>query len=320
MLRAAILDDYQNVALRLTDWSPVAKDVEVKVFNAPIGDDNAVIKALQGFTIINMMRERTPFNRKVIEGLPDLKLLITTGARNNSIDLKAAAERGVTVCGTGGIGKRTAAVAIGLMLELTRHIGFENARMKSGAPWQTTLGDDIEGKTLGVLGLGKLGQRVAATAKTLGMKVIAWSQNLTPEKAREAGADYVSKEDLFRNADVVSIHVILSDRSRGLVGAKELGLMKKTAYLINTARGPIVEEKALIAALNAKTIAGAGLDVFDIEPLPVDHPFRKMDNVVLTPHLGYVTEQNYRKQYPDVVQDIRAWLDGKPMRLLEAKY
>ena len=320
MLRAAILDDYQNVALRLTDWSPVAKDVEVKVFNAPIGDDNAVIKALQGFTIINMMRERTPFNRKVIEGLPDLKLLITTGARNNSIDLKAAAERGVTVCGTGGIGNPTAAVAIGLMLELTRHIGFENARMKSGAPWQTTLGDDIEGKTLGVLGLGKLGTRVAATAKTLGMKVIAWSQNLTPEKAKEAGADYVSKEDLFRNADVVSIHVILSDRSRGLVGAKELGLMKKTAYLINTARGPIVEEKALIAALNAKTIAGAGLDVFDIEPLPVDHPFRKMDNVVLTPHLGYVTEQNYRKQYPDVVQDIRAWLDGKPMRLLEAKY
>ena len=320
MLRAAILDDYQNVALRLTDWSPVAKDVEVKVFNAPIGDDNAVIKALQGFTIINMMRERTPFNRKVIEGLPDLKLLITTGARNNSIDLKAAAERGVTVCGTGGIGNPTAAVAIGLMLELTRHIGFENARMKSGAPWQTTLGDDIEGKTLGVLGLGKLGTRVAATAKTLGMKVIAWSQNLTPEKAKEAGADYVSKEDLFRNADVVSIHVILSDRSRGLVGAKELGLMKKTAYLINTARGPIVEEKALIAALNAKTIAGAGLDVFDIEPLPVDHPFRKMDNVVLTPHLGYVTEQNYRKQYPDVVQNIRAWLDGKPMRLLEAKY
>ena len=320
MLRAAILDDYQNVALRLTDWSPVAKDVEVKVFNAPIGDDNAVIKALQGFTIINMMRERTPFNRKVIEGLPDLKLLITTGARNNSIDLKAAAERGVTVCGTGGIGNPTAAVAVGLMLELTRHIGFENARMKSGAPWQTTLGDDIEGKTLGVLGLGKLGTRVAATAKTLGMKVIAWSQNLTPEKAKEAGADYVSKEDLFRNADVVSIHVILSDRSRGLVGAKELGLMKKTAYLINTARGPIVEEKALIAALNAKTIAGAGLDVFDIEPLPVDHPFRKMDNVVLTPHLGYVTEQNYRKQYPDVVQDIRAWLDGRPVRLLEAKY
>ncbi len=220
MVKAAILDDYQNVALKLADWSPVAKDVEVKVFNAPIGDDNAVIKALQGFAIINMMRERTPFNRKVIEGLPDLKLLITTGARNNSIDLKAAAERGVTVCGTGGVGNPTAAVAIGLMLELTRHIGFENARMKAGAPWQTTLGDDVDGKTLGVLGLGKLGTRVAATARTLGMKVIAWSQNLTPEKAKEAGADYVSKEDLFRNADVVSIHVML-ERSLARPGRRE---------------------------------------------------------------------------------------------------
>jgi len=320
MVRAAILDDYQNVALKMADWSSVAKDVEIKVFSTPLGDDDAVIKALQGFTIVNMMRERTPFNRKVIEGLPDMKLLITTGARNNSIDLKAAAERGVTVCGTGGFGNPTASIAVGLMLELTRHIGFENARLKAGAPWQTTIGQDVEGMTLGVLGLGKLGQRVAATAKTLGMKVIAWSQNLTPEKAKEAGADYVSKEDLFSKADIVSIHVVLSDRSRGLVGAKELGLMKKTAYLVNTARGPIVDEKALIAALNAKSIAGAGLDVFDVEPLPLDHPFRKMDNVVLTPHLGYVSERNYRVLYNGVVEDIRAWLDGKPVRILEAKY
>jgi D-3-phosphoglycerate dehydrogenase len=320
MVKAAILDDYQNVALKMTDWSSVAKDVEVKVFSTPLGDDDAVIKALQGFAIVNMMRERTPFTRKVIEGLPDMKLLITTGARNNSIDLKAAAERGVTVCGTGGFGNPTASIAVGLMLELTRHIGFENARLKAGAPWQTTIGHDVEGMTLGVLGLGKLGQRVAATAKTLGMNVIAWSQNLTPEQAQEAGADYVSKEDLFSKADIVSIHVVLSDRSRGLVGAKELGLMKKTAYLVNTARGPIVDEKALIAALNSKSIAGAGLDVFDVEPLPLDHPFRKMDNVVLTPHLGYVSERNYRVLYSGVVEDIRAWLDGKPVRLLEAKY
>jgi D-3-phosphoglycerate dehydrogenase len=320
MVKAAILDDYQNVALKMTDWSSVAKDVEVKVFSTPLGDDDAVIKALQGFAIVNMMRERTPFTRKVIEGLPDMKLLITTGARNNSIDLKAAAERGVTVCGTGGFGNPTASIAVGLMLELTRHIGFENARLKTGAPWQTTIGQDVEGMTLGVLGLGKLGQRVAATAKTLGMNVIAWSQNLTPEQAQEAGADYVSKEDLFSKADIVSIHVVLSDRSRGLVGAKELGLMKKTAYLVNTARGPIVDEKALIAALNSKSIAGAGLDVFDVEPLPLDHPFRKMDNVVLTPHLGYVSERNYRVLYSGVVEDIRAWLDGKPVRLLEAKY
>ena len=319
MVRAAILDDYQKVALKFADWSAIAKDVEVKVFNAPLGDDSAVIKRLQGFAIVNMMRERTPFNRKVIEGLPDLKLLITTGARNNSIDLKACAEFGVTVCGTAGFGNPTAAIAVGLMLEITRHIGFENARMKAGAPWQVTVGHDLEGKTLGVLGLGKLGQRVAGVAKALGMKVIAWSQNLTPEKAKEGGTEYVSKEDLFRNADVISIHVVLSDRTRGLVRAKDLGLMKKTAYLINTSRGPIVEEKGLIAALNSKSIAGAGLDVFDIEPLPTDHPFRKMDNVVLTPHLGYVSEENYRTFYSGVVEDIRAWLDGKPVRMLTAK-
>jgi D-3-phosphoglycerate dehydrogenase len=317
MVRAAILDDYQNVALKFADWSPIAKDVEVKVFNAPLGGGDAVIKALQGFAVVNMMRERTPFNRKVIEGLPDLKLLITTGARNASIDLKACAERGVTVCGTGGFGSPTAGIAVGLMLELTRRIGFENARMKGGAPWQVSIGQDLEGLTLGVLGLGKLGQRVSGVAKAFGMKVIAWSQNLTPEKAKEAGAEYVSKEDLFRQADILTIHVVLSDRSRGLIGARELGLMKKTAYLINTSRGPIVDEKALIAALNAKSIAGAGLDVFDIEPLPLDHPFRKMDNVVITPHLGYVSEQNYRKQYPDVVEDIRAWLDGKPVRVIK---
>ena len=319
MVRAAILDDYQNVALKFADWSAIANDVEVKVFNAPLGDDSTVIKTLQGFAIVNMMRERTPFNRKVIEGLPDLKLLITTGARNNSIDLKACAEFGVTVCGTAGFGNPTAAIVVGLMLELTRHIGFENARMKAGAPWQVTVGHDLEGKALGVLGLGKLGQRVAGVAKALGMKVIAWSQNLTPEKAKEGGTEYVSKEDLFRNADVISIHVVLSDRTRGLVRAKDLGLMKKTAYLINTSRGPIVEEKALIAALNSKSIAGAGLDVFDIEPLPTDHPFRKMDNVVLTPHLGYVSEENYRTFYSGVVEDIRAWLDDKPVRRLTAK-
>ena len=189
MVRAAILDDYQNVALKLADWSTIAKDVEVKVFNAPLGNDDAVIKALQGFAIVNMMRERTPFLRKVIEGLPDLKLLITTGARNASIDLKACAERGITVCGTGGVGSPTTGIAIGLMLELTRRIGFENARMKAGEPWQVTMGQDLEGMTLGVLGLGKLGQRVSGVAKAFGMKVIAWSQNLTPEKAKEAGAD-----------------------------------------------------------------------------------------------------------------------------------
>ncbi len=319
MLRAAILDDYQNVALKLADWSPVAKDVDITVFDKPFAGPDEAIKALQGFAIIVGMRERTPFPRKVIEALPDLKLLITTGARNNSFDVKAAAERGIPVCGTGGFGNPTASIAIGLMLELTRYIGFENARMKSGAPWQITMGQDVEGMTLGTLGLGKLGQRVATIAKALGMKIIAWSPNLTPEKAKEAGVDYIAKDDLFRNADVLTIHVVLGDRSRGLVGARELALMKKTAYLVNTSRGPIVDEKALIAALTSKSIAGAGLDVFDVEPLPLDHPFRKMDNVVLTPHLGYVSERNYRVLYTGVVEDIRAWLDGKPIRVIEPK-
>ncbi|MGA9455344.1 MAG: D-2-hydroxyacid dehydrogenase family protein [Pseudolabrys sp.] len=319
MVQAAILDDYQNVAMSFADWSPIARDVEIKVFNKPFGSHDEAIKALQGFAVVVGMRERTPFPRKVIEALPDLKLLITTGARNNSFDVKVCAERGVTVCGTGAAGSPTTGIAFGLMLELTRRIGFENARLKAGAPWQTTIGRDLEGLTLGVLGLGKLGQRSAAVGKAFGMTTIAWSQNLTEEKAKAAGADYVSKDDLFRNADFVTIHLVLSDRSRGLVGAKELGLMKKSAYLINTSRGPIVDEKALIAVLNSKSIAGAGLDVFDVEPLPLDHPFRKMDNVVITPHLGYVSEQNYRKYFPDIVEDIRAWLDGKPVRVIEAK-
>jgi phosphoglycerate dehydrogenase-like enzyme len=319
MVRAAILDDYQNVAMAFADWSRIAKDVEIKVFNKPFGSQDEAIKALQGFAVVVGMRERTPFPRKVVEALPDLKLLITTGARNNSFDIKACAERGVTVCGTGAAGSPTTGIAFGLMLELTRRIGFENARLKAGAPWQTTIGRDLEGLTLGILGLGKLGQRSAAVGKAFGMKTITWSQNLTEEKAKAAGADYVSKDDLFRNADFVTIHLVLSDRSRGLVGAKELGLMKKSAYLINTSRGPIVDEKALIAVLQSKSIAGAGLDVFDIEPLPLDHPFRKMDNVVITPHLGYVSEQNYRKYFPDIVEDIRAWLDGKPVRVIESK-
>ena len=319
MVRAAILDDYQNVALSFADWSRVAKDVEIKVFDKPFASQNEAIKALQGFAIIVGMRERTPFPRKVIEALPDLKLLITTGARNNSFDVKACGERGITVCGTGVAGSPTTGIAFGLILELTRRIGFENARLKAGAPWQVTIGRDLEGLTLGILGLGKLGQRSATVGKAFGMKTIAWSQNLTAEKAQAAGAELVSKEDLFRNADVVTIHLVLSDRSRGLVGAKELGLMKKTAYLINTSRGPIVDEKALIAALQSKSIAGAGLDVFDVEPLPLDHPFRKMDNTVITPHLGYVSEQNYRKYFPDIVEDIRAWLDRKPVRVIDAK-
>jgi phosphoglycerate dehydrogenase-like enzyme len=316
MLRAAILDDYQNVAMSYADWSPIAKDVEIKVFDKPFASQDETIKALQGFAIVVGMRERTPFPRKAIEALPDLKLLITTGAKNNSFDIKAATERGVTVCGTGSVGNPTTGIAFGLMLELTRRIGFENARLKAGAPWQVTIGQDLEGLTLGIVGLGKLGQRVANVGKAFGMKVIGWSQNLTPEKAKEAGVEYASREDLFRNADFVTVHYQLSDRSRGLINADDIGRMKKTAYIINTARAPIVNQAALLKALQDKTIAGAGLDVFEVEPLPLDHPYRKLDNVVITPHLGYVSDQNYRTYFPDIVEDIRAWLDGKPVRVI----
>jgi phosphoglycerate dehydrogenase-like enzyme len=315
--RCAILDDYQNIALKAADWSPVAKDLDINVFNEPLGGQDDVIRALAEFEIVCGMRERTPFPRAVISALPKLRLLITTGARNASFDIAAAKDHNVTVCGTPGFGNPTAGLAIGLMLELTRRIGFENARMKAGEPWQVTIGPDLEGHTLGVIGLGKLGARVAKVAQALGMKVIAWSQNLTAEKCREAGVEYATKEDLLRQADFISIHVVLSQRTRGLIGRSELGLMKPSAYLINTSRGPIVDEAALLAALDEKRIAGAGLDVFDIEPLPRDHRLRKMDNVVLTPHLGYVSLQNYSAYFKGVVEDIRGWLDGKPVRVIE---
>jgi D-3-phosphoglycerate dehydrogenase len=314
--RCAVLDDYQNVALTLADWSLVTNDVDIEVFNAPFASAEEVHRALAGFHMICMMRERTPFRRDTIEALPDLKLLITTGAKNNAIDLVAARECGVIVCGTGSFGNPTAGITFGLILELTRRIGYENARMKAGAPWQVTLGRDLEGMTLGIVGLGKLGQRIAAIAKAFGMKPIAWSQNLTSEKCQPLGVEYVGKHDLFRIADIVTIHYQLGERSRGIIGAAELGLMKPTAYFVNTSRGPLVEEKALLAALSERRIAGAGLDVFEVEPLPLDHPFRTLDNVVLTPHLGYVSQQNYARYFPDVVGDIRAFLDGKPVRVI----
>ena len=315
-VRCAILDDYQNVVLQSADWSKVKDDVDIKVFNEHLGGPDKVVAALKGFQIVVAMRERTGFPRDVIDALPDLKLLITTGMRNASIDTESAKARGVTVSGTGSFGSPTSGIAIGLMLELTRYIGYENARLHAGAKWQTTIGPDLEGMTLGVLGLGRLGARTANIAKAFGMKVIAWSQNLTPEKCQEAGVGYVGKDDLFRQSDFITIHVVLSQRSRGLVGARELGLMKPSAYIINTSRGPIIDEAALLAALRDHRIAGAGLDVFDIEPLPLDHPLRKMDNVVITPHLGYVSEQNYRGYFAGVVEDIRGFLDGKPVRVL----
>src|ERR1700730_6621108 len=317
--RCAVLDDYQNVAMKMADWSPIAKDVEIEVFHRPLGDEASIIRTLQKFSIVCAMRERTLFSKAVFEGLPDLHLLVTTGMRNAAIDLAAARERNVIVCGTESIGHPTAELAFGLMLELARKIGHEHARLKAGAWWQETIGIDLFGKTLGLLGLGRLGSRAAAIGRAFGMELIAWSQNLTDEKAREAGATRVEKDELFRRADFITIHLQLSPRSKGLVGAKEFGLMKPSAFLVNTSRGPIVEEAALLAALREHRIAGAGLDVYDVEPLPENHPLRKMDNAVITPHLGYVTEDTFRSFYRQTVEDIRAFLDGKPVRVIGAK-
>ena len=315
--RCAILDDYQNVALKMADWSKVSADLDIKAFNDPFRSPDEAARALQGFSIIVAMRERTPFPRKLIEALPELRLLITTGMVNRAIDIEAAKERNITVCGTPAFGNPTTGIAWGLILELTRRIGYENARLKDGALWQSVLGTDVEGLTLGVIGLGKLGLRVAEVGRAFRMKVVAWSQNITPERAKAANVEYAaSKEDLLRQADIVSIHIPLTATSRGLIGAKEFAVMKPSAFLINTSRGPIVEEAALIAALTDKKIAGGGFDVYDVEPLPVGHPLRKLDNVVLTPHLGYCSVQNYRAYFGGVVDDIRGFLDGKPVRLV----
>lgn len=314
--RCAILDDYQNVALKLADWSPLQDKIDITVFDKPFTSSEDAIRALKDFNIVCAMRERTGFGRDVLNALPNLKLLLTSGMRNAAVDMEAAKERNITVCGTGTTGNPTAGLTIGLMLDLTRKIGFENARMHAGQPWQVTVGEDVEGRTLGIIGLGKLGTKVATIAKALGMNVLAWSTNLTPEACAAAGVTYATKEELFARSDVITIHVILSKRSRGMITADDIARMKPTAYLINTARGPIVDEDALLKALQNKAIGGAGLDTFSQEPLPVDHPLRKLDNVVLTPHLGYVTEENYRHYYRDMVEDISAWLDGKPVRVM----
>lgn len=316
MTAIAILDDYQNAALRMADWSRLQRDHRVVVFNERLPDLDAVAKALQPFEVVGIMRERTPFPRALLERLPNLKLIVTTGKRNASIDMAAAKDRGVVVCGTGGSRSATAELAIGLMLGLARHLREEFNAMRAGGAWQTTIGFDLEGRTLGVIGLGNLGGRVAKIGAAMGMKVIAWSENLTPERAAERGAERVEKDELFRRADVITIHSVLSPRTRGLVGAREIGLMKPTAILVNTSRGPIVDEAAMLAALREKRIAGYAADTFEIEPLPGDHPLRSEPRALLTPHLGYVTEETYRDFYAGMVAAIEGWLGGKPVGVI----
>ena len=315
-LRCAITDDYLNLSLKVADWSPVKDRVDVTVFNQPFASPQAAASALKDFEIICAMRERTPFPRALFAALPNLKLFITSGMRNAALDLDAAKDHQVVLCGTQWGRDPTAPLTMGLILELTRNIGRENARMHAGEPLQKFVGMEIEGRTLGVIGLGKLGSKVSKLAQAFGMNVIAWSPNLTPERCKEVGVGYASKEELFATADIVTIHVVLGPRSRGLVGRDDFARMKPTSYLVNTARGPIVEEAALLEALQQRKIAGAAVDVFAVEPLPVEHPFRKLDNIVLTPHLGYVTEEGFRNHYTQMVEGIGAWLKGEPLRRL----
>jgi len=315
-LRCAILDDYLNLSLKLADWSKVEDRVDITVFNQPFASQDTAISALKDFEIILAMRERTPFPRAMFDALPKLKLLITSGMRNNSIDMAAAKDKGVVVCGTQWPRDPTAPLTMGMILELTRNIGRENARMHAGEYLQKHIGIEIEGKTLGVVGLGKLGAKVAGLAKAFGMNVIAWSPNLTAERCKEVGVTYATKEELFSIADIITIHVVLSDRSRGLVGAADLARMKPTSFIVNSARGPIIDEIALLETLKARKIAGAAVDVFSVEPLPVDHPFRKLDNLVLTPHLGYVTQETFIAHYSQMVEGIDGWFKGEPVRKL----
>jgi phosphoglycerate dehydrogenase-like enzyme len=317
MARVAVLDDYQDVALKMADWSLLPSDTTVQVFKDHLSQEQALVERLKDFDIVVAMRERTPFPRNLLERLPKLKLLITTGMRNASIDVGAATDRGITVCGTQGLPFPTAELTWGLILALVRRIPQEDKATREGR-WQVSAGEGLRGKVLGVIGLGGLGSQVATVGKAFGMELLAWSQNLTAERASQFGAALVNKDDLLSRSDLVTIHLVLSDRTRGLIGPRELGLMKRSAYLINTSRGPIVDEGALVQALRQGTIAGAALDVYDEEPLPLDHPLRQLPNTVITPHLGYVTVETYKIFYGHAVEDIQAFLQGKPVRVINA--
>jgi phosphoglycerate dehydrogenase-like enzyme len=315
MHRIAVLDDFQNVALNYGDWKGLARDAEITVFTDHVKDEDALVARLLPFDMVCAMRERTRFPRSLLERLPNLKMIASTGPWNAAIDIDATDALGITVCGTGTSLTAAGELTWALILAAVRQIPAEAQSFRNGG-WQVGVGADLHGKTIGLLGLGYTGGVTAKIAQAFGMKLVAWSQNMTPASAAEHGARYVSKDELFTTSDIVSVHVRLSDRTRGLVGARELGLMKKTAFLINTARGPIVDEAALLETLKAGRIAGAGIDVFGEEPLAADHPFRKLPNLVATGHVGYVTHGSYDVYYGESVENMRAWIDGKPIRTL----
>jgi phosphoglycerate dehydrogenase-like enzyme len=309
-VRIAILDDYQNVALEMADWSPLADKATLTVFNDHLSQADEIVNRLVPFDVVCVMRERTPLTRDILARLPRLKLIASAGRRNASIDLAAAADHNIDVMHTGYDSSSTVELTWALILASARNLVIETGSVRSGG-WQRTVGDGIRGKVLGILGLGNIGTEVARIAYAFGMDVIAWSENLDPERARERGARWVSKQELFRQADVLTIHLVLSKRTKGLVGTSELSLMKAAARLVNTSRGPIVDEAALVDALRNRQIAGAAIDVFDIEPLPPDHPLRRLDNVVATPHIGYVSRDLYRIFYQDTVANIAEWLQRR---------
>jgi phosphoglycerate dehydrogenase-like enzyme len=318
MFKAAILDDYQDAASGLGDWEKLKDQIEFVFFTNHQTDEEEIAARLHDFDIVMMNRERTPFLKSQLDKLPNLKLLMTSGMRNFSIDIAAAHANGVVVCGTQSVSNSTPELTWGLILSLARQIPKEDRLLREGGYWQTTVGKGLQGRILGIVGLGRLGTMVAKVGVAFGMKIIAWSPNLTEARAAEHGATLASKEELFSTADFITLHMPLSDQSRGIVGAEEIADMRSDAYLINTSRGPLVDELALVAALESNAIAGAGLDVYDVEPLPLDHPYRRLENTVLTPHLGYVVEDSYRQSHNQMIENIEAWIAGSPSREMSA--
>ncbi|MEA3169483.1 MAG: hypothetical protein QOI97_2431 [Pseudomonas sp.] len=314
-VQIAVIDDWQNVASGVVDWSLLAPVGDVHFLHDYPADTATMVERLKGFEVICVMRERSTFDKALLQGLPNLQLLVTGGMRNAAIDIPAAKALGIQVCGTDSYKHAAPELTWALIMASTRNLLAEANSLREGG-WQVGLGGDLYGKTLGVLGLGSIGQKVAKFAQVFGMRVIAWSENLTPERAAESGVTWVSKRELFEQADILTVHLVLSDRSRGLVDAQALSWMKPSARLVNTARGPIVDEQALVQALQAGRLAGAALDVYSEEPLPAEHPFRRLPNVLATPHAGYVSEQNYRQFYQQMIEDIQAWANGAPIRVL----